>query len=103
MNRELGSDLDLEQIRHVAVWNPERQRIETSARFLTAQEIRVEPAGKTFEIAAGEEIHIEISRKFEISALREDLARFGFDVTAVFTDDRDWYALLLLERASSPS
>jgi L-histidine N-alpha-methyltransferase len=98
LNRELGANIDVSQVEHVAVWNPDRERMDISLRFNTAQQIIVGPLGETFEIAAGEEILIEISRKFRIPRLSTDLARFGFQVARSFTDENEWFALLLLER-----
>lgn len=98
LNRELGSDIDVSQVEHVAVWNPEHERMDISLRFHTAQQIRIEPLDETFEIEAGEEILIEISRKFRLPKLSADLARFGFEVRRTFTDKNEWFALLLLER-----
>ncbi len=100
LNRELGADIDISQVEHVAVWNPEQDRIDISLRFNTAQQIYVEPLDETFDIAAGEEILIEISRKFRLPRLTADLTRFGFDVRRVFTDEKEWFALLLLERVA---
>ncbi len=98
MNRELGSEIDLEQIEHVAVWNPERERMEISLRFGAAQDIYVEPLDQHFEIDAGELVLLEISRKFRLPKLTDELSRFGFEVRRTFTDEREWFALLLLER-----
>lgn len=98
INRELGASVDVDQVDHVAVWNSELERMEISARFNTAQQIYVEPLDETFEIGRGEMILLEISRKFRLAELSEDLARFGFSVRKTFTDEKEWFALLLLER-----
>ncbi len=98
MNRELGSNIDSEAIEHVARYNECEDRIEISARFGRAQEIHVAPLGRTFSLAADERVRVEISRKFRIEVLAPQLADIGLRVRRVFTDDRDWFALLLLER-----
>ncbi len=99
INRELGSDVDIEGIEHIAVWNPELERIEIYAHFHSAQEIHVEPLDRTFRVAAGDSILIEISHKFRLPKLENELRTFGFDVSRVFTDDKNWFAVLLLQRA----
>ncbi|MFQ5504806.1 MAG: L-histidine N(alpha)-methyltransferase [Planctomycetota bacterium] len=101
MNRELGANIHVDQIDHVAVWNPELDRMEISARFNAAQRIYVEPLDKSFEIDCGELILLEISRKFRLPKLSADLTRFGFTVRKTFTDEKGWFALLLLERADA--
>jgi L-histidine N-alpha-methyltransferase len=99
MNRELGSDIDIDRIEHVATWNPELCRIEIFAHFHTDQEIYIEPLDERIAIAAGERILVEISRKYRVSEVADELARFGFDTRRVYTDQKEWFALLLLERS----
>ncbi len=98
MNRELGAGIDLDQIEHVAIWNPDRGRMEIYGRFHTAQTIYVEPLDQSFAISPGEEILLEISRKFRLPELKDELASHGFEPRRTFTDERGWFALLLLER-----
>jgi L-histidine N-alpha-methyltransferase len=98
MNRELGSRIDVSQVEHAAVWNSKLERMEISLRFLSAQEVYVEPLAESFKIKAGEEVLIEISRKFRLAQLSNELIRYGFKVRRTFTDEKEWFALLLLER-----
>lgn len=103
MNRELGSDIDLSAVEHVARYNPLREQVEIHARFARKQIVRVEPLGKTFNIADGEMVQTEISRKYHLEACIPHLERFGFETEEVFTDERDWFALILLRRTDSLS
>ena len=98
MNRELGSQIDVSKVEHVATWNADLERMEISLRFRTAQQIYIESINQTFEVAAGESVLIEISRKFRLPKLTEELGRFGFEVRRTFTDEKEGFALLLLER-----
>lgn len=98
MNRELGADLDIGSIAHVARYDARRRRIEIHARFRKAQRLRVAPLGRAFRIAAGEEILVEISRKFAVDDLVPCVESFGFAVRRAFTDPQRWFALLLMER-----
>ncbi len=72
--------------------------MEIYARFHRAQQIHIEPLDESYEIAAGERILIEISRKFHLPKLRAELAKHGFRSRRSFTDEKGWFALLLLER-----
>ena len=56
--------------------------------------------GAHFPIAAGEEVQVEISRKFDLSTLSAWLATCGFNIREIFTDERRWFALLLLEKTA---
>jgi L-histidine N-alpha-methyltransferase len=100
MNRELGSQIDISKVDHVATWNPDLERMEISLRFTTAQDIYVEPLNQSFQVEAGERVLIEISRKFRLAKLEEDLQLFGFEVMQSFADEKQWFALLLLERVA---
>jgi L-histidine Nalpha-methyltransferase len=98
MNRELGSGIDLDTVDHVASYHADWQRIETFLRFNEDQDVAVEPLGMTIPIAAGTMVMTEISRKFTIQQLRENLQLHGFQVRRVYTDPQDWFGLLLLQR-----
>lgn len=98
MNRELGSAIDLEAVKHEAFYNREARRIEIYARFVKDQEIHLAPLGETIHVAAGEMVRTEISRKFRLDELSPFLASCGFRTHRVFTDEREWFALLLLQR-----
>lgn len=99
MNRELGSGVDLDQVEHVALYSEEWQRVEVYVRFRTAQTVRIKPLAATVEIAAGERVMTEISRKFALDDLTKYLSYFGLHVRRVYTDDRRWFGVLLLQRS----
>lgn len=98
MNRELGAGLDVERIDHVARWNAEWQRIEIFGRFRSTQRLRIRPLGIEVTIREGEQVATEVSRKFVVSRLTAYLACFGFHLVRAFTDEREWFAVLLLRK-----
>jgi L-histidine N-alpha-methyltransferase len=98
MNRELGSDIDLDAVEHVAHYNERWRRVETFARFDTDQTIRIAPLDTSVDIVSGDEIMIEISRKFVLDDLQRFLSAFGLETVEAYTDDRGWFAELLLRR-----
>jgi L-histidine Nalpha-methyltransferase len=99
MNRELGTAIDLRTIEHQARYDAERQRIEIHAIFHSAQTIHLPSLGQTFQIAAGEPIQTEISRKFRLEEISPWLSAFGFATRKIFTDEREWFALALLQKS----
>jgi L-histidine N-alpha-methyltransferase len=101
MNRELGSGIDTSAVEHVAVYNDGKTQVEISARFTRRQAICIPQADRSFVIDAGEEIRTEISRKFHLDFFLGYAELFGFSVEEVFTDDREWFALLLLRRTGT--
>jgi len=98
MNRELGAGLDVERIEHVARWNDAWQRIEIFGRFRSTQRIAIRPLGIEVTISAGEQVMTEVSRKFVLPRLTAYLACFGFRLVRAFTDERQWFAVLLLQK-----
>jgi L-histidine Nalpha-methyltransferase len=98
MNRELASGIDLSVVEHVASYDPGLEQVEICARFARKQIIRVEPLERSFAIHEGEMIQVEISRKFRLEAFIRYAGSFGFSAEGVFSDERNWFALLLLRR-----
>lgn len=97
MNRELGTAIPLEAVRHEALYDAELQRIEIYSRFDRDLELSV--GGKTLAIAAGERILQEVSRKFEVDGFARVARTAGLVVEGVYTDARGWFADVLLRRA----
>lgn len=100
MNRELGSDIDTESIEHVAAYNPKWGRVEIYASFPIGQEIHLAPLGRTFEIAPGEQVMTEISRKFTLADQVTYLETYGLHSDRTYSDPSGKFALLLLKRWS---
>ncbi len=98
INRELDASIDLDAVEHVAQYDEEWQRVEIFARFHEAQEVRLGPLGRAITVEAGEQVLTEISRKFVLHNLEQFVRCFDFSVRRVFTDDREWFAVLLLRK-----
>jgi L-histidine N-alpha-methyltransferase len=98
MNRELGAEIDLASIRHEAHYDAAVREIRIHARFLTNTEIRLDPLDESVVVREGERVLTEVSRKYVLPSFEADLESWGLRVRRRFTDDRGWFALLLLER-----
>ena len=97
LNREIGSDFDLEAFRHHAVYVRDRLRIETCLVSQRAQQVHV--AGKTFAFAAGEAMQVEYSHKYTDASFATLAESAGLKVTHGWNDARDWFGLRLLQPA----
>lgn len=102
INRELGSDLDVNAIAHVARWNADWQRIEIFGEFTAAQTVEVRPLDRRFALEAGARVMTEISRKFVLGRLESYLQCFGLETVHTLSDDREWFAVLLLQKGRTP-
>lgn len=93
VNRLIGSDFDLQRWRHFAFFNATESRIEM--HLVAATDTLVRWPGGERGFARGERIHTENSYKYRIEDFVELLARSGFPRTQVWTDERDWFAVIL--------
>jgi len=96
LNARLGADFVPEAFEHVARFDPELSWIEMRLRSTRAQRVSVPGAGLAFELAAGEEIHTEVSCKHTRAGVEAVLAGTGLVLERWLTDADGWFALGLL-------
>ena len=99
MNRELGSDFDVDGFDHVAFWDAEREWIEMRLRSRRRQTVRFPDLDLTVHFAQREELRTEISAKFTRTRVQGDLAAAGLELVEWLTDDEDLFALSLARPA----
>lgn len=97
LNRELGADFDVGEFDHVAVWLPEKSRIEMRLRARRPMAVRLPGVDLEISFAAGEELLTEISTKFTLQGIARELNDAGFRVTGQWTDSQDRFAVTLAE------
>lgn len=97
LNRLIGSDFDVAQWRHRALFNPLHSRIEMHLEAREALAVRW-PGGERRWLA-GERIHTENAYKFTVSGFAALLAQAGWRLTLDWRDDQDWFALLVARPA----
>jgi dimethylhistidine N-methyltransferase len=96
LNRTVGTDFDVTKFEHVAFWNADLSRIEMHLRATVAHDVHL--GEHTFAFAAGETIHTESSHKYTVDGMRHTAEKAGFRQAAVWTDDREWFALAAFVR-----
>ncbi len=101
LNREAGSDFDLDNWRHHAPYIAEQGRIEM--RLVSACDQTVTFAAgnsgaepRSFDFGEGEYIHTENSHKYTPDGLATIWTRAGFDRAAQWTDAQNWFSVSLL-------
>lgn len=95
LNRELGADFDLDGFAYIPFWDAHMERMDLRLRAEMPQQVTIPGAGLTLDLASGEEIRVEISTKFRLDLLAEELGAAGLTVTQTWTDDQDDFALTL--------
>lgn len=100
LNRELGTDFDLERFAHRAFFNATASRVEMHLLSLERQTVRV--AGERITFDAGETIWTESSYKYDEAAFEGLVTSAGFRIARLWTDaaERFWVAYLEAESDS---
>ncbi len=97
LNDLLDADFDVAKFEHQAEYNPVRGRIEMYLASTVAQRVRLN--GAEFALDAGERIHTESSYKYHPEEFLEIAGAAGFVRQRMWTDDRGYFMVLLLEFA----
>lgn len=78
LNREIGSDFDLQAFHHRACYSPQRLRIETDLVSDRAQAVTID--GHRFAFEAGEAIRVEYSHKYTEASFQHLLDLAGLRI-----------------------
>jgi L-histidine Nalpha-methyltransferase len=101
LNRELGADFDTAAFDHIAFWDPVHERMDLRLRANDDQQVAIPGAGMQLDLNDGEEIRVEISTKFRLPRITEELADAGFVVRQTWTDRAGDVAVLLADVATT--
>ena len=95
LNATIGSDFSATDFEHVAVWDETHSWIEMRLRASGTQRVNIPGLGEPLVIADGDELRTEISTKFTVEAMTEELWNSGFVVEQSLPDAAGAFALLL--------
>jgi L-histidine Nalpha-methyltransferase len=98
LNHRFDGNFALDRFEHFAFYNPNRHQIEMHLRSLDQQTIMLKTLNYRVNFNAGETIHTEISRKFHLPTLVDNLATHAFKPLQIWTDPQNWFGLLLCQR-----
>jgi dimethylhistidine N-methyltransferase len=91
LNRELGTDFDLDAFRHLAFFDRATSRVEM--HLISTREQVVHLGERAFRFAAGERLHTESSYKYDLERLRALATDAGFSPLAAWTDPERMFSL----------
>lgn len=94
INRELEGDFDVDQFKHVAIYNAEQFRIEIYIESLVEQRVRV--GDSVFQFARGERIFTEYSHKYSVERFAAMAKSAGLIMDEVWTDANNMFAVMHL-------
>ncbi len=95
INRELDGTIPADALRHRAVWNDERARIEMHLEAL--QDISFTVDGYRFAMASGETIHTENSHKYDERGATTLLLGGGWEPRRIWKDKEDRFMVILAD------
>jgi gamma-glutamyl hercynylcysteine S-oxide synthase len=98
MNRELGTQIPIDAVKHVAYYNEARERIEIFAEFTAPVTVEIPALGQKFRIARGERIRTELARKYRPDAITAAIERHGFRRTFRADDDAHGFGIFVFQR-----
>lgn len=86
LNRELHADFDVDSFDHEATWDPHEEWMDLGLRSRRAQQVRVDALDLDIAFSEGEYLRTEVSAKFRLPLLAEELAAVGLEIEHWFTD-----------------
>ncbi len=92
LNRQIGSDFEPQDWRHIGIYNAEQSRIEMHLE--ARRNVQVSWPGGSRQFAQGERIHTENSYKYTIQGFERLLRDAGFGAGRHWTDIDDRFAVM---------
>ncbi|XHS77779.1 L-histidine N(alpha)-methyltransferase [Burkholderiaceae bacterium UC74_6] len=92
INRELDGDLPVHAFRHEACRNAQQRAVEMHLRCIRNVEAEVD--GQAVRLQAGETIHTESSRKFDLPRMKGLVLRAGWRLDHVWLDELRRFAVM---------
>jgi dimethylhistidine N-methyltransferase len=97
LNREFGSDFELDAFEHRATYRPDEGRVVVELVSRQKQEVHIGDACIAFE--HDESIITEYSHKYTLDEFAALADKAGFSVDEVWTDPRDWFSVQYCTRS----
>ncbi len=97
LNRRFEGNFDTTQFEHWAFYNESQHQIEMHLRSLRSQTVQLHALDLTVNFEPDETILTEISRKFDLKAIQQELSSRGLVPLQVWTDLNQWFGLLLCQ------
>ncbi len=96
VNQLIGANFQMQDWKHVALFNQRHSRIEMHLEALREQTIQWETDARVFH--KGERIHTENSYKYLRSDFETLLKKAGFSTVKTWTDTNEWFGVFLASK-----
>ncbi len=98
LNHRFSGDFEPAQFQHWAFFNEKESQIEMHLRSIVSQTALLEKLDLIVELAKGETILTEISRKFDPEAMQAQLSTKGLETINFWSDPQEWFGVLLCQK-----
>jgi len=98
LNKRFQGNFDTNLFEHWAFYNEQLHQIEMHLRSLKANSVRLDALDLTLDFEAGETIMTEISRKFNLELMKQELQAKNLKPIQSWTDSNQWFGLILCQR-----
>jgi uncharacterized SAM-dependent methyltransferase len=98
INDELGGNFRIDDFEHVPKYDVQNGVALSYIESLKEQEVYIEATGKVYSFEAGERIHTEISRKYDMNTIEKIAKDTGLIVKDTFFDSRKYFADVLFTK-----
>jgi dimethylhistidine N-methyltransferase len=98
LNWRFGSNFNLAWFEHFAFYDPNPGQIEMHLRCLKSHVVTFDHLDFSVTFEAGETIHTEISRKFDLQDIQIYLRQQGLTPLKVWTDSQRWFGMILCQK-----
>lgn len=97
LNWRFEGNFDTTQFEHWAFYNETQHQIEMHLRSLRSQTVQLRALDLTVHFEKSKTILTEISRKFDLNIMQQELSNRGLKPLQVWTDPNQWFGLLLCQ------
>ncbi|NET01774.1 MAG: L-histidine N(alpha)-methyltransferase [Sphaerospermopsis sp. SIO1G2] len=97
LNWRFQGDFDLKLFKHQAIYNEVDNQIEMYLYSQGSHWVNIKDLNLTVFFEAGESILTEISRKFDLTNMKESLQNKGLNPVKTWTDEKGWFGLILCQ------
>ncbi|MFN6561528.1 MAG: L-histidine N(alpha)-methyltransferase [Nostoc sp. ChiSLP01] len=97
LNWRFKGNFDLNLFAHQAIYNQTDAQIEMYLHCQKSHQVSLEALNLEVYFIEGESILTEISRKFDLANMQEQLKIHGLKTLKTWTDPQEWFALILCQ------
>jgi L-histidine Nalpha-methyltransferase len=97
LNWRYGGNFQRDYFTYWSFYNEQLHQIESYLRCTRSHQVQLTDLGLNLEFEAGETIHTEISRKYDLGQMCSYLGHWGLSPLETWTDPQGWFGLVLCQ------